>query len=243
MTDIYVVTGPEYINMIWKQSQNLRSDIYRRLVVHNMFGTPDDAADFIFSDDSGINMTSSLHSNVEPSQRVKYLTHQSITKLLTGSGLSLLAERFAANLVEQFTALEGVTTEWSDLPDLFSFVRNELFKSTVRAICGENLMALNPTFCEDFWVFDKGLGSLAKRFPRWMAPSAYAARDKCQAEVRIWHDFIRTYLVDESTSRTPNETNIVFGSEFVKSRLQMWMKMERMSPQAMASEDLGLLWG
>ncbi|MCJ1383803.1 hypothetical protein MMC17_006917 [Xylographa soralifera] len=243
MTDIYIVTGPDYINMIWKQSQHLRSEIYRRLIVYNMFGMPDDAAQFYLSDDSGINMTSSPQSNVEPSQRVKYLTHQSLTKLLTGSGLTLLAENFAVNLAEQFTAIEGVTSEWSDLPDLFTFMRDELFKATVRAICGENLLALNPTFCEDFWVFDKGLASLTKRFPRWVVPSAYAARDKCLAEVRIWHEFIQTNLEDESTNRIPNKISRIFGTEFIKSRQEMWRKMERMSPQAMASEDLGVIWG
>ena len=243
MTDIYVVTGPDYINMVWRQSQYLRSEIYRQLVVHNMFGMPDDAAKFYLDDDSGMNITPSPHSNVEPSQRVKYLTHQSLAKLLTGSGPTLLAEKFTTNLAEQFAATGGVTTEWSDLQDLFTFVRDELFKATVRAIFGEGLLALNPTFCEDFWVFDKGLASLTKRFPRWMVPSAYAARDKCLAEVKIWHDSIQTHLKNESTSKTPNEISKIFGTEFVKSRQEMWLKMERMSPQAMASEDLGVIWG
>ena len=243
MSDIYIVTGPEYINMVWKQSHNLRSEIYRRLVVYNMFGMPDDAAQFYLSDDSGINMTPSPHASIEPSQRVKYLTHQTMSKLLTGPGLTILAEKFAANLAEQFVAVKGVTTEWRDLPDLYTFMRDELFRATVRSICGENLLNLNGSFCEDFWVFDKALASLAKRFPRWTVPSAYAARDKCIAEIRIWHEFIRPYLEDENMNRTPNEISKIFGTEFIKSRQEMWSKMDRMSPQAMASEDLGVIWG
>ena len=243
MTDIYIVTGPECVNSIWKQSQLLRNDIYRRLVVYNMFGMPRDAARFYLGDDSGIHSTSSPHSKGDPSQRVKYLTHLSMTKFLSGSGLKPFAESFAANLAEQFITNGEVTTEWNDLPDLFIFMRDELFKATVRAICGECLLALNPTFCEDFWEFDKGLLSLAKRFPRCMVPSAYAARDKCLSKVEVWHEFIRTHLKDESVNKNPEEIRKIFGTEFIKSRQEMWSKMERMSPRAMASEDLGVIWG
>ena len=233
MTDIYIVTGPDHINSIWKQSHLLRSDVYRQLVVYNMFGMPNDAAKFYLSDDSGTSSTPSQGSKIDPTQRVKYLTHRSLTKLLTGSGLKVFAESFATSLVQQFSLNEELTTEWSDLPDLFNFVRNELFKATVRAIYGDGILSTNPSFCEEFWEFDKGIASLAKRFPRWMVPSAYAARDRCLESVEAWHEAIRA----------PEGMSLTCESEFVKSRLGMWSKMERMSPQAMASEDLGVIWG
>ena len=243
MTDIYIITGPDLISSIWKQSQLLRNEVYRRLIVYNMFGMPSDAAAFYLNDDSGIHITPSPHSRVDPNHRIKYLTHLSLTKFLTGSGLKPFAEDFAANLTEEFIARNDVTTKWSDLPDLFTFMRDELLKATTRAICGEHLFTLNRTFCQEFWEFDKGIPTLAKRFPRWIAPSAYAARDKCLKSVMVWHKFIQESLQNKSSIENPGEIARITGTEFIKSRQEMWSKMERMSAEGMASEDLGIIWG
>ena len=243
MTDIYIVTGPDCINSIWKQSQLLRNEIYRSLIVHNMFGMPDDAGRFYLADNSGVHHNPSPGSKIDPDHRIKYLTHLSMTKFLTGSGLKPFTDRFATNLTEQLNMNKNVTSEWRHMPDLFSFIRDELFKASIRAMCGEYILSLNHKICDDFWEFDKGMPSLAKRFPRWLAPSAYAARDKCLENLKNWHRFIQQHLEDESTPAESTDWNQYYGTEFMKSRQKMWSKMEKMSPEAAASEDLGVIWG
>ena len=66
---------------------------------------------------------------------------------------------------------------WSQLPDLFAFMQDELFPTAVEAMYGETLLSVNPKFVSDFWAFNKGLPYLAKGHPCWMVPSAYQARD------------------------------------------------------------------
>ena len=204
------MTGPECINSVWKQSQLLRNEVYRRLVVYNMFGMPEDAARFYLNDDSGSQHTPFHGSNVAPDHRIKYLTQVSIAKLLTGSGLKPFAERFATNLVQQLDAKHEITSEWTYQPDFFHFFRDELLLATTKAICGEHIFRLNPSWLSDFWEFDKNIPSLAKRFPQRLAPSAYSARDKCLGNFRKWHEYIE--------KKDATDKDLHWGSEFMKSR-------------------------
>lgn len=115
-----------------------------------MFGMPSDASTLYLNDDSGILSTPYLHSKVNPSHRVKCLTHFSITKFLTGSGLKPFAENFAVNLAEQLEASNEIFTEWNDLPDLYTFMRDENFEATTRAVYRENFFHLTAPFAKIF---------------------------------------------------------------------------------------------
>ena len=204
---------------------------------------PKGAANFYLSDDSGIQHTPFHNSKVAPDQRIKYLTHLSMAKLLSGSGLKPFAERFATNVVKQLDARNKINTEWTHLPNFFHFFRDELLIATTRAICGEHLLQLNPSWTNDFWDFDNGVPSLAKRFPWWLAPSAYAARDRCLGNLKKWYEFVEREVECNSEAVDVKERDSLWGSEFMKSRHDMWSKIGAMNADAQASEDLGLIWG
>ena len=242
-TDIYIVTGPDLIDSVWKQSVLLRNEIYRTLVVYNMFGMPKDAGAFYLADESGSQHHPSSGTNINPNHRIKYLTRTALAKLLTGSGLKPFAERFTSNLTHQLTVNTGVATEWTTFTDFFPFFRDELFKASTRSMCGEELLSQNPNFVDDFWKFDKNIPSLAQRLPRWLAPSAYATRDKCLEQVEKWHDVLAQKIRTETAHADFMESQHPTGIELMISRQKMWSAMEAMDARAKASEDLGLIWG
>lgn len=241
MMDLYLITGNAHIVSLFSQSQIMTNKIYRALAVSNMFGMPAKAQDFLAADDSGLNSKPHPTSNVKPEHRIDYLTHAAILRFLSGPGLKPLVSRFKEMIMGQF-ASQDIFSEWVEMPDLYSFLKVQIFNASVEAMCGSHILLLNPTFCEDFWKFDAGLSNLAKGYPWWLIPSAYQARNRCLAHVKKWHLFLR-----ENSSREESEDYDSFdpklGAGLMRYRQKMWSKMEAIDAGAMASEDLGMLWG
>jgi hypothetical protein len=68
--------------------------------------------------------------------------------------------------------------EWVDIPDLYAFLQVQVLEAAVRAIIGEYISPLNPTFVQNFWEYDRGIRGLFMRTPRWVNPGIYRARDR-----------------------------------------------------------------
>lgn len=202
---------------------------------------PAKAQDFLAADDSGLNHISHRTSNVKPEHRVDYLIHSSLSKFLSGPSLKSLAVRFQENLSKNLAQLD-IGDEWIELSDLYDFVRVQLFNASACAMFGPYLLTLNPTLYRDFWHFDQHLGYLTKGYPRWLNRSAYRAQERCLAAVKTWHEFIREHC-EGIQCGTDSDYNPKFGAEIVRYRQRMYSKMEAMNTDAVASEDLGLLWG
>ena len=239
ITDMYVISGSESIQVVWKEP-DLHNKAYKALSVHNMCKMPKDTLAFWMDDDSGHHAQPHPDSKVPPHLRIDYLTHSSVATFLTGEGLKPFARRYTTNLTERLLKTSSIREEWSSFPDLFAFMQAELFPAAVEAMCGQELLSMNPTFVEDFWAFNKVLPGLAKGYPQWLFPGLYRARDKCLDSLKRWHEVIWTHF-DEPAGDFKG-WNSVYGTEFVKFRHIMWSKMPRMNADAAATEDLGLIW-
>ncbi|KAI4227187.1 MAG: hypothetical protein LQ349_006761 [Xanthoria aureola] len=239
VTDIYVVAGQENIKAVWKEP-NLHVRPYKELAVITMAKMPKETLEFWKWDDSGHHAQPHPDSNVPPHLRIDYLTHSSVARLLTGPGLKPLADRFTKNLMIRLSKSEYLNQEWSDLPDLFAFMQQQLFPAAVEAMCGELLFSVNPKFVGDFWAFNKGLPYLAKGYPRWMVPSAYRARDTVLNGLKKWHLAIASEL--KCPPIAMDEWSPDFGVELVRFRHDAWSKMPLMNEDAAATEDLGMIW-
>ena len=237
--DLYVVSGPENIRALFKQP-NLHTKVYRSLSFQTMCKLPKDALAFWMSDDSGMLAQPHPDSRVPAHLRVDYMTHDSVAKLLTGVGLKPLCDRFTRNLSQRLLTLTSVDVEWVEHSDLFAFMQNELLEPAVEAVWGMRIFSVNPDFTHDIWDFSRHLSSLAKGYPRWLAPSAYRARDRCLERVKQWHRAISANL--ETPVQSMDRWNPDYGTEFVKYRHRMWSQMPRMNHDARASEDLGMIW-
>ena len=238
--DMYLITGDTHIITLFSQSQIMTNKIYRALAVGNMFGMAAKARDFVAADDSGLNFKPHPTSHVKPEHRIDYLTHNALVKFMSGPGLKPLVSRFKEMIIGQF-ASQDICSEWVEMPDLYGFLKVQIFNASVEAMCGSHILLLNPKFCEDFWIFEAGATKLAKGYPWWLIPSTIQARNRCLAHVKKWHLFLR-----ENGCREKSEDDESFdpklGAGLVRYRQKMWSKMEAVDADAMASEDLGLLW-
>ena len=236
---MYVVSGPENIRALFKQP-NLHTKMYRTLSFKTMCKLPKDALAFWMPDDSGMLSQPYPDSHVPAHLRVDYMTHDSVAKLLTGVGLKPLCDRFTRNLSQRLLANTSVDVEWVEHSDLFAFMQSELLVPAAEAIWGTKVFSVNPDFSQDIWHFARQLPYLAKGYPRWLAPSAYRARDKCLESVKRWHRAVSANL--KTPTQGMDQWNPEYGTEFVKYRHRMWSQMPRINDDAMASEDLGMIW-
>lgn len=239
VTDLYVVSGPENIKTLFKQP-DLHTKVYRALSFKTMCKMPKDALDFWMSDDSGMLAQPHPESQVPTHLRVDHMTHASVAKFLTGVGLKPLCDRFTRNLSQRLLVTESVGLEWVEHSDLFAFMQNELLTPAMEAMWGTKIFSMKPDFGQDIWQFSQGLPYLAKGYPRWLAPSAYKARDKCLQSVKQWHSSISASL--ETPAQGMDRWNPEYGTELVKQRHRMWSRMPQMNADAIASEDLGMMW-
>ena len=205
-----------------------------------MFGMPKRAVSFFRCDDSGSNRIPNQGSHVRPEHRIEFLTHSTITKFLTGPSLKTLCQRFTENLAVELSNA-SISYMWQDLPDLQSIFESEVFCAALNAMCGPFLVSLNPDFARDFFVMENGMPQLAKHFPRWLIPATYNARDRCLGSIKRWHKFARSHG-GTSDEVTPKEWDLYYGAKLMRSRQEVWAKMDAMDDDAAASEDLGLIW-
>lgn len=238
-TDIYVLSGPKIVQEVWKEP-DLHNKAYKALSVQNMCKMPKDTLAFWMEDNSGHHSQPHPGSQVPHHLRADYHTHSAISKFLTGDALRPFARRYTANLTRRLSANDALSPEWTSLPDLFGFLQAELFPAAVEAMWCKRFFAVNPTFVEDFWEFSKFVPGLAKRYPRWLFPKHYQARDKCFASIKQWHAVIRTYF--DNPKDYTNDWNEDYGADLVRYRHIAWSKMPRMGADGTATEDLGMIW-
>ena len=238
-TQIYVVSGSENIQQIWKEP-DVHTKAYKAFSIHNMFKMSKDTLEFWNEDNSGHHAQPRPGSNVPAHLRVDYLTHSSILGFLSGDGLQPFARRFMSTLADQLLTKGTIQSEWSNNPDLFGFLQAELLPATIEAMWGKLFCLINPTFVEDFWIFSSVLPELAKGYPRWLAPKPYQARDKCFESIKRWHTVICKHF--HETPVAGEGWNEHYGAELVRFRHMAWSKMPRMDADAAATEDLGMIW-
>jgi hypothetical protein len=64
---------------------------------------------------------------------------------------------------------KGKDDTWTEVPDLYAFLREDMFHAATSALCGNHIFRLNPDFGRDFWEFHKYTVTYFRRLPRWMA--------------------------------------------------------------------------
>ena len=226
---MYVVTGADYLNAIWKKTRELGSTNGINIALSNMFNTPKKDMNFFESDKSGITHDPHSLSNTSPDDRVFYLMHKATVDCLAGSHLTIAANRFETALAENISATP-IARDWVELDDLFTFLRPLVSKSTVQAMYGNRFVEQFPGFIDDFWNFNAQMPKLLKGWPRWLMPRAWTARDRCIETMKKWR-----YLAQDDSDFD--------GNAMIPRRWSYFTKMKGLSREAVACSDLGILWG
>lgn len=234
-----VISGFDNLSAVWRANA-LDTKPAACLALQRFFHTPTAALKFWMADNSGASINPHPDSNVRPENRIYFHTNRSTHEFMAGKGLKLFANRFQDLLLKQVSKT-NIGNEWLEMPDLYSFVQVTLSTAAVEALCGPALLKLSPTWIQDFWEFDKSLPKFLSRFPRLFAPAAYKARGRCLEGIKSWHKYAQENF-DESCIE-PDGFDPFFGSSLMRSRQKIWANMEPMDADAIASEDLGILWG
>ena len=235
------MAGSDNVVTVFKQTRNLAPKQAILDALCNVFGVSKKAVAFHAADDSGTAFNPYSQSKVEPHNRIFYLQHKTLVAHLSGSSLNELTRRFL-DVLRNRIVKSSIGSEWEDMPDLHSFLQLELFQASVEAMCGPNFLRLSPNFPQEFWEFDRCTPDLFKGYPRWVKPQSYRALEKVLKSVKQWHASAREHYDANQTLPNNEDWDDYYGSKLIKERLEYCKKMEPMDADAVASEDLGLLW-
>ncbi|KAA8644975.1 cytochrome P450 [Aspergillus tanneri] len=190
-------------------------------------------------DDSGGSNRPYPGSTVEARNRVDYRSYQTITQLLAGNGLKPFWRRYQANVTKRLKDHE-LGSQWEHWPDFMHFFETEISTATVDALCGEYLLKRRPGFLKDLWKLDRELDVLFRGTPRIFAPRIYATRDRLLDAIKDWQAFARKNF--HPSFIEPSGDDPFWGSKFFRDRQDVFLDMDGMDYDAIASEDFGAIW-
>ena len=240
MTELCFVSGPKNVTTIFKYSRSFSAKASVVIAMDRLFGTPRHIVPFYDADDSGIETQPHPQSNVKPEDRVHHTVHVQVIKYLSGPGLKPMTNRLMDNIGRQVST-SGISYEWLDMPDLFEFCQVKLLYASLDAMFGPYLTALNPDFVKDYWAFDKCTSYLLKGFPRFVVPGSWKARERCLNALKKYNAYANK-LHDGDGRKTYEGLDPFFGTEFIRQRKEAFSKMGPMNADAIASEDLAIMW-
>ncbi|SPQ26358.1 4dadea4c-6e56-455e-b989-cac76d900c1f [Thermothielavioides terrestris] len=240
--DMYYIPPGGPVQAMFKNARDLSMKPIIIVAMRDQFGmAPADLA--IYERDGSGDSAKPLDGweNMDPAHRVFYHQHRDLNAMLNGAPLDGMMARFIANYTARLRATPLVSDEWTELPDLYAFLRDEMFHAACTALAGERFFELCPDFCRDFWEFDSHVLRYLRRTRRWMAPKAYAVRDRVLASIEKWHRHAREQLDYSDPSLADVDYEPVWGARLMRMRAEMFDKAG-FSLAGCASMDLGFLW-
>lgn len=237
-TRINFVIGPDNIAALWR-CKELDAKAVTCFSLKTFFSTTEESMKVYNGDSSGVNPQPHPKSNVATKDRYYYQNRKAIVGFFNGDGLKSMGNRFSALLTKEISQLD-IGHEWTEHGDLYGFIQNLLIGPAVEAMCGPVLLKRNPTFGDEFWKIDHDIYYFFKGFPRWLAPRRYQNRRKLLDSVKDWHAFARENFHNsciESDGHDP-----YYGSPLMRARQDYLSQIDGLDADAIASQDLGLLW-
>ena len=237
----YLVSDAAHFDLLLRGARNLNSTPGIILVLRNMFGLPKEAGDFYAEDNSGIAATPIPGSQVAPHNRIAHLRHGAAARLLYGPHLRNMTDRFIKNFTKQIDDYKDIGSEWVEYPDLVDWLQRFTFQAATTSLMGHHVFRFNPNFSDDFWEFMYYLPTLMRGYPRWMNPSAWKARERCLDTITKYHKHAWEN-VDHEKDDDSVEYEEFFGARIMRVRYAYAKKMEKMSDEARAAEDLAMVF-
>lgn len=240
---LYYVSGADFIQGLFRSSRDLTTNPSTVRVLNNTFGWPTKDLKILMRDESGTQAQPRAGTpHIESHNRIYHFVHQTLHTNLSGPGLADLGPRYAANLEKELDALE-VGDEWVEFENLYAIIKRIGFDASMATICGPHLQRLSPDFTREFWEYDSRLSQLFKNIPRFLAPRAYELRDKLKSDIMKWHKFANEHVDVQDPEVAKLEWEQYFGSRLMRERAMHSAKVDDMSDEAHAANDLGMIWG
>ncbi|KAL2169097.1 hypothetical protein VTG60DRAFT_6424 [Thermothelomyces hinnuleus] len=248
LENMYYIPHGEAVQAMFKHARDLSMKPIILVAMRDQFGMP--PADIaVYERDGSGDSAKPLDGweHMDPAHRVFYNQHRDLNAMLNGAALDGIVARFAANFTARLrnTNLVGSSgddrRQWTELPDLYAFLRDTMFQAACRSLLGERIFELCPDFSREFWEFDRHIMTYLRRTPRWMAPRAYAARDRVHGSLRKWCEHARATVDYRDPSLAGVEYEPVWGARLMRARADMFDKAG-FSLDGSVSMDLGFIW-
>ncbi|KAL8865990.1 MAG: hypothetical protein Q9174_006568 [Haloplaca sp. 1 TL-2023] len=203
----------------------------------NAFGCPKHLVDLFKPQQSRTKLSNQVEDDVE------LLIHRAVKTGLSGAHLEALTLRYQRCLT-QAIATESILSQgdsWIEFQDLNSFIEKRVFEAAVQSMFGTYMLSLNPTLADDFWAFNRAIGTLFMGLPRWLSPAAYRARDRMLQHIERWQRH-----AEEHSERDQLGDDIdwepYYGSKFIRERQRLLDKRGILDPTARAAENFAFMW-
>jgi hypothetical protein len=232
---VFLYQDPITISRIWDVSHLLD---FRPMAGHffiNVCGMSPESASLYSSDTTGTKadpVPQSAEATVQHRHRVHRAIHESDRKGLAGRGLAPTFQAYRAAFDKVISEIS--TQEWIKMDDFWTFIQNTVGAAEIEALFGPSLLKLHPSFLRDFFDFDKLTPWLLKglSFSR-----VERIRETLLEDLRVWDKCVR--LQPPAENVFDGQTN--WGSEWTQYRHETFP--EFFDANAMASHDLGVVWG
>ena len=241
---MYLVPPGELVVSLFKASRDLTAKVVTLRTLRYSFGCPDEDLTAYRADDSGIGAKPLPgFEGFDPSARLFHIQHRDLQTMLMGTPLNVMTERFIGLFIRRLEATDRVKPgdEWTTIPDLYDFLKTEMFRAALTALCGTAIFDVAPDVGAHFWAFDASIATLFKRIPRIFARKQYAARDTVLEDVRKWHAHARANFDWNDKEAVDAEWEPLYGARLMRARQVMWDGIGQ-SEDGRAANDLGMMW-
>jgi hypothetical protein len=246
----YHIPPGDLLLQLFRASRDLTAKPLTIMSMRDQFGMPPGDMHVIYQDDSGINAKPLPgFETMDPKSRLFHNQHRDLHNLLSGSALDDMTARFIDIYSKQLRETDTIPKlgsqslpqQWTSHPDLYAFLRDEMFRAASIALLGNHFLRLNPDFPRAFWEFDSYALSYVRNLPRWMARKAYRVRDEALDAFTRWRSHAAQHHPIHGPADTEAEWEPYWGAKLMRAREVMFNDLG-LSPGGKASFDLGMLW-
>ncbi|KAF2106350.1 cytochrome P450 [Lophiotrema nucula] len=191
-------------------------------------------------DNSGIAPKPLPGTNVPPEKRFFHLHHRLVLKEMSGRSLNQMTSRFLESQERRFANSE-IGEDWTNIPDLYSWLENVVFQASVESLAGTKIFDVIPNLMNEYRDFYNAAPTILRGLPRVFSPKAYKARDTLVASLRKWHEEAQKNNPLRGFDTEGQGWDEWWGTQFVKQRKALVLAMDGMTLDGMASDDLALI--
>ncbi|KAF4630699.1 hypothetical protein G7Y89_g7433 [Cudoniella acicularis] len=240
--DLWVARGSSHIINILSDPKTFDFGPMKSMVLRRILGLLGEVVKVANNDDSGVGSKPLPNTNVPPHKRFNYLEHKATQDFSRPSSHAAFVHHFEENLYYWVEHCEITADAWVTFPDLYTFTRDVIFRTTTDAFFGPHLLQQNPSLAKDIWTFDENVPFLAKGLPNFLNPKAANARTRCRQAFKNWRDFALKGRIP------PNELpewNEVSGLKCMSLRNLVFEQFEEWAQDenSCAASDFAVLFG
>lgn len=237
----FITTNPNHVNIILRNSKKMTNLPVTTWAMRHLTGVPEIAVQLFQADDSGVMAIPRKGSQVAPERRLKFLAGQTLRKFLAADHLVALNENYLRFLIRGFDSFE-VSDQWVSSPDLYALIQRISIRPSIQALVGSKIFEIYPGLIEDLILFQSRTPQFFRCIPLWLIPRARDARRRLIEGIKRWHSYAFEHSDINETGPDDPDWEPFFGTKMIKTRQQYSLKVKEMTPDAIAAEDLGLLF-